>query len=411
MRGAFLSSGLLVAFLALPNGAAAQPAPDIPPLDIQVPGTAQRLPPNLMLSKALPDVRALLSPSAARAKASLFSESFPRTRGPQDVVLFRTVAPSVVLILTTDALGSGSLLKDNTILTNYHVVGNERQVTVIFKPTDLNGKSRDDEIIRADVIKIDVRRDLALLRPNSTAIPTRLVHPLEISTAASIDVGTDVFAIGHPTGEAWTLTKGIVSAVRPHYEWTGGPGEPTHTATVIQTQTPINPGNSGGPLLTEDGKLVGVNSFGTKDTEGLNFAVSSQDVLAFLASADDGLQTIKPCDQARTLFEGRNAKNDAFIRTISVKCDDKADIVIVFPDKKTDSIVALVDLQRRGKTEGIVFDEKRSGRWNISYWDPKFDDTFPLRGTHPDGGLMPTRFEQRCRPGFKPAANLKCTRA
>jgi hypothetical protein len=83
----------------------------------------------------------------------------------------------------------------------------------------------------------------------------------------------------------------------------------------------------------------------------------------------------------------------------------------VFPDKKTDSVVALVDLQRRGKTEGVVFDEKRSGKWNNSYWDPKFDDTFPLRGTHPDGGLMPTRFEQRCRPRFKPTANLKCTRA
>jgi S1-C subfamily serine protease len=45
-----------------------------------------------------------------------------------------------------------------------------------------------------------------------------------------------------------------------------------HRATVIQTQTPINPGNSGGPLLSADGKIVGVNSFKATEAEGLNFA-------------------------------------------------------------------------------------------------------------------------------------------
>jgi S1-C subfamily serine protease len=45
--------------------------------------------------------------------------------------------------------------------------------------------------------------------------------------------------------------------------------------TVIQTQTPINPGNAGGPLLSDDGLLVGVNAFGTKETQGLNFAISA----------------------------------------------------------------------------------------------------------------------------------------
>jgi S1-C subfamily serine protease len=81
-------------------------------------------------------------------------------------------------------------------------------------------------------------------------------------------VGTKPGGIGHPNGENWTYTKGIVSSVRPDYEWL------THRATVIQTQTPINPGNSGGPLLSDDGKIVGVNSFGDKGAEGLNFAIA-----------------------------------------------------------------------------------------------------------------------------------------
>jgi predicted DNA-binding transcriptional regulator AlpA len=86
--------------------------------------------------------------------------------------------------------------------------------------------------VQADVIKLDGQRDLALLRPGS--IPSR--RPLDISAEDSIDVGTDVAAIGHPSGKTWTFTKGIVSAFRPAFEWSGGPNDSKHVATVIQTQ-------------------------------------------------------------------------------------------------------------------------------------------------------------------------------
>jgi Trypsin-like peptidase domain len=156
--------------------------------------------------------------------------------------------------------------------------------------------------VQADVIKLDVRRDLALLRPVS--IPSR--RPLDISTEDTIDVGTDVVAIGHPTGEAWTFTKGIVSAFRPDYEWTGGPNDSKHIATVIQTQTPINPGNSGGPLLTEDGKIVGVNAFGTKGTEGINFAIAAKEILAFLANIRLPSPTDPSCNREAPTNGGRH---------------------------------------------------------------------------------------------------------
>ena len=228
----------------------------IPTLKLPKPGIAENIPKDVM-PPSDPSVDALSSPLIGGALLSLFKDSIRRTRSAQDVSLFRNLAPSVVLILTNDGLGSGSLLKDNTILTNRHVVANERQVTVVFKPSDPSGKAKDNEVVRADVIKLDVRRDLALLRPAS--VPSR--RPLDISAADSIDVGTDVVAIGHPTGQAWSFTKGIVSAFRPDFEWSGGSNDDKHIATVIQTQTPINPGNSGGPLLTEDEKIVGVNSF------------------------------------------------------------------------------------------------------------------------------------------------------
>jgi hypothetical protein len=328
----------------------------------------------------------------------------PHTRGAQDIILFRNDAPSVVLIMTSNGLGSGSLLNDNTILTNRHVVGNEQQVTVIFKPSDPSGKARPDEVVRADVIKLDVQRDLALLRPAS--IPSR--HTLDISAEDSIDVGADVAAIGHPTGEAWTFTKGIVSAFRPNYEWSGGPNDTKHVATVIQTQTPINPGNSGGPLLTEDGKIVGVNSFRTSGAEGLNFAVAAKEIRAFLANPNNGMQAQNACTQAKIIFEGRNDNNTAFIRTISLRCDDKVDVVVVFPDNKQQSIYALVDSKRRGKADGIVLASRQSGNWTTSVWDFNLDETYPLRGLHPNGQLMPTSYVKRCGEGKTPLKDFKC---
>jgi S1-C subfamily serine protease len=224
--------------------------------------------------------------STAEALTTQFKEEVPHTRGTQDVLLFRQIAPSVVLILSKDGLGSGSVLQNNVILTNFHVIDHNREVTVVFKPTDPGGHANPDEVVKADVVKIDELRDLALVRPRS--LPNRTVLPLEISSQ-DIDVGADVRAIGHPTGEAWTYTKGIVSSVRPNYEWPGDGGE-SHRATVVQTQTPINPGNSGGPLLSDDGKIVGVNSFIKKGVEGLNFAVAANEIRYLLKNPANGME-------------------------------------------------------------------------------------------------------------------------
>ena len=194
--------------------------------------------------------------------------------------------------------------------------------------------------------------------------------------------------------------------VRPDFEWTTGPGA-AHRATVIQTQTPINPGNSGGPLLSDDGKIVGVNSFIKKDAEGLNFAVAAKEISYFLKNQADGLDGLNTCGQATTVFEGRNEGNTAFLRMISLRCDDKADITIVAPDDNAKAIYALVDMKRKGKAEGIVFDVGRTGKWNNSYWDTNLDDTFPLRGLHPDGKLIPTSLVPRCGQK-KPLTNFRC---
>ena len=66
-------------------------------------------------------------------------------------------------------------------------------------------------------------------------------------------VGQKVYAIGNPFGLGQTVTSGIVSAVGR-----SGLGIEGYE-DFIQTDASINPGNSGGPLVTSDGKIVGVN--------------------------------------------------------------------------------------------------------------------------------------------------------
>jgi serine protease Do len=83
---------------------------------------------------------------------------------------------------------------------------------------------------------VDAQRALAFVSPET--LPNNF-KSLKIAAQDNFEVGSDVYAIGHPLGYVWTFTQGIISGVRKidtdkeHY-------------TAIQTQTPINPGNSGG---------------------------------------------------------------------------------------------------------------------------------------------------------------------
>src|SRR4029077_6707953 len=125
----FAAFAVLVAY----QPAEGQESSELPSLERQQPGVAEGIPNDVLPPSDAPSVDELSAPLIGQALVSLFKDSVPRTRGAPDISLFRNVAPSVVLIWTKDgALGSGSLLKDNNILTNHHVVGAEREVTVVF---------------------------------------------------------------------------------------------------------------------------------------------------------------------------------------------------------------------------------------------------------------------------------------
>ncbi|WP_342712879.1 serine protease [Bradyrhizobium sp. B124] len=316
-------------------------------------------------------------------------------RGRHDSEIYRALSPSVVIIVTDTSLGSGSYIGlGDSILTNWHVVKGFNKVALLFKPTTEGAKPSEADIEIADVVKVDPTRDLALLHISATP---RDLKPIALGSEADIQVGADVHAIGHPTGEAWTYTKGFVSQYRKDYPWKDEEGN--HKASVIQTQTPINPGNSGGPLLSDDGKLIGVNTFKAKG-EALNFAVSIADVQAFLGKEGQTIAKAPVACKTKKIYEGRDRKNVALLVQYDTNCDGKVDYSFVTPDDISKPIAAYVDTNFDGKADISIEDRNRDQKWDISFHDTDYDGQVDLVGYHADGKLTPTRLE-RYLPGVK----------
>jgi S1-C subfamily serine protease len=167
----------------------------------------------------------------------------------------------VVVVRSSNGVGTGFFVtNEGYIVTNNHVVGNDSSVSI---------KLRNGRTILGDVMSTVRDRDLALIKVEGDNFSW-----LALGKITDAGVGNDVIAIGTPEGLDWSVSKGIISAVR---NFDG--------IAVVQTDTAINHGNSGGPLiLLKNGKVIGVNTFGfRKDiAEGLSFAISSREVIKIL---------------------------------------------------------------------------------------------------------------------------------
>jgi hypothetical protein len=278
-------------------------------------------------------------------------------------------------------------------VTNLHVVGNKSIVAVVFKPAVEGVEVKETDVHRGKVVRRDQIADLALIQ---VADPPTNVTTIRLGTMDDISVGSDVHAIGHPTGEAWSYTKGIVSQVRRNYTWeTDGVN---HKASVIQTQTPINPGNSGGPLLTDEGMLIGVNSFKARGSEGLNFAVSVDDVRALLNEKSDRLVRVSheaPSECKPKSYGVRRLKDGSgTFELLDADCSGRPDAQWILPDDPTKPGRLEVDPDHTGHITGIFFSKNRDFKWNYSIWDTSGRGRPDLKCYHDDGSATPTRCEK-----------------
>jgi S1-C subfamily serine protease len=162
-------------------------------------------------------------------------------------------------LVPQEGQGSGFVIdKEGHILTNYHVIADARQVEVTMH----NRKK-----YKATVIGTDPPHDLAVIQIKGA---TDLV-PAVLGDSRNLQVGQKVYAIGNPFGLAGTMTRGIVSSIRPVREPNGAAID-----DAIQTDAAINPGNSGGPLMNWHGEVIGINTMilsSVGQNAGIGFAI------------------------------------------------------------------------------------------------------------------------------------------
>lgn len=187
--------------------------------------------------------------------------------------------------------GSGIIIhKSETellIVTNYHVVANARELSVVFSPVEAEMEKKgevDERLIPTATVKgYDAERDIAVIAVNLEDIPETIFPEIAIATIGDSTLmrpGDGVIAIGNSLGYGQSVTTGIISAVNRKITMQGADGYSTVTNTFIQTDAAINQGNSGGALLDMNGNVIGINSvkIATAGVEGMGYAIPISEV-------------------------------------------------------------------------------------------------------------------------------------
>ena len=196
------------------------------------------------------------------------SSSSPISTTPSPKELFNSLSPSVFILESFNkkgvlvATGSAVSVTANTAITNCHVIQAGTQWTI----------SQGSHQWHVSVIRRNPAHDLCEIDSPSLA-----ATPVVIRDSSEVEIGERVYAIGAPKGLEASLSEGLVSGLR---EESGG--------VLIQTTAPISPGSSGGGLFDAEGRLIGITTFGLRNSQNLNFALPS----AWVLSLDPALKAV-----------------------------------------------------------------------------------------------------------------------
>ncbi|MCX8195676.1 MAG: trypsin-like peptidase domain-containing protein [Acidilobaceae archaeon] len=183
------------------------------------------------------------------------------------VVTIYTVVPTLDLFLggAWAGAGSGFVIGEGLIATNYHVVRGASGVNVVYSDGTKEG---------AQILAYDPTKDLALLTAE------RRVSPLKLGDSDKLRPGELVLAVGSPLGMAGpSISLGVVSAVgRSIIDERAG----IFLEDLIQTDAAINPGNSGGPIVNMQGEVVGVTTAIIATAQNIGFAIPVNSVRRFI---------------------------------------------------------------------------------------------------------------------------------
>jgi serine protease Do len=216
--------------------------------------------------------------------------------------VYQQTLKGAVLIDTNNGRGSGWVIdaERRLIVTNHHVVGKARRITVFFPKFDggelvtrfatyLDG---DDEI-KGRLLLSDPKKDLAIIQVER--LPES-VKALKLA-AKSPSPGERVHALGNPgaSGALWVYSPGNVRAV--YRDRAVLQGNQRFDAWVVETTLPVNPGDSGGPEVNDRGELVAVTSHGNLAGRLMSRGIDVREVKAFLRdvlAGERGVRGPKP---------------------------------------------------------------------------------------------------------------------
>lgn len=183
--------------------------------------------------------------------------------------LYRRLAPSVVMVEARVSAGvsqgSGVVVDDGEIVTNFHVVDGASGFILV---------RQGDRVWRSELWMANKERDLALLRVVLMKKERFELSAVRKRKTNTLRIGERAFAIGAPRGLDRTLSDGLVSGLPSSDE-----------VTLVQTTASISQGSSGGGLFDSQGRLVGITTVYLKGSQNLNFAVSADDVATLQAKA------------------------------------------------------------------------------------------------------------------------------
>jgi S1-C subfamily serine protease len=210
------------------------------------------------------------SPDAATGATVLTST----TTGDEPIVdVVAATTPSIVTVTSEvstftpfgqrqgRAVGTGFVVRsDGFIVTNHHVVADASSMSVTLPSGDVH---------RATVVAQDDEHDLAVLKIDVDGLPA-----LTLGDTNDVQIGETVVAIGFALDLSGgpTVTSGIVSSLDRSVDVQDSTGARSYH-DLLQTDAALNHGNSGGPLVTLDGRVIGVNVAGGDGVENIGFAI------------------------------------------------------------------------------------------------------------------------------------------
>ncbi|NLO85511.1 MAG: PDZ domain-containing protein [Clostridiales bacterium] len=199
--------------------------------------------------------------------------------------------------------GSGVVVADGYVLTNYHVVEDATTLEV----------SVGDQVFEAQLMGIDANKDIAVLKVDGLTL-----SPVVLGDSDVLNVGDWAICIGNPLDFSATTTVGVISALNREIASSSADAYGKRsTNTMIQTDAAINSGNSGGGMFNVAGELVGIPSikytgsaFSGSSVEGIGMAIpinEAKSLINDVLSGNGNVQVVAEEEETPTTAESAEA--------------------------------------------------------------------------------------------------------